>query len=345
MSDPASRPPSPAATVLAFGLVYLCWGTTYLAIREGVKDLPPALFGGVRVGLAGLLLLGYLAWRGQPVRLSRRDLLWAAIIGCCFFVGGNYLVTLGERTLESGTASVLAATTPLWMALFEFSWPRGERLTGVGWLGLVTGMLGVVVLMGGHPTADTDSGVSLVAGGLGMAAPAATWWQPGPWLVLGSALAWAFGTFLMRHRRRGGPGLATAAYQMALGGGAVVLVGLALGEAGRLTPEHLTVRAGLAFCHLLVFGSLVGFLAYSWLVEHVSSAMVGTYSYVNPAVAVLIGWLFAGEAVTLPMLAGMALILGSVALVRAGSRKARAPEATKSPEVNPPRRVSLPDSA
>jgi drug/metabolite transporter (DMT)-like permease len=343
MSDPASRPSFPAATVLAFGLVYLCWGTTYLAIREGVKDLPPALFGGVRVGLAGLLLLGYLAWRGEPVRLSRRDLLWAAVVGCCFFVGGNWLVTLGERTLESGTASVLAATTPLWMALFEFLWPRGERLTAVGWVGLFAGLGGVVVLMTAHPTAGTDVGVSLVAGGLAVTAPETTWWQPGAWLVLGSALAWAFGTFLLRHRRRGGPRLATAAYQMALGGGAMVLIGLALGEAGRLTPEHLTLRAGLAFCHLLVFGSLVGFLAYSWLVEHVSAAMVGTYSYVNPAVAVLLGWLLAGEAVTLPMLAGMALILGSVALVRAGSRRSRPPLPPKSP-AHPVSRVGFADS-
>src|SRR5260370_15346631 len=118
----SSNSPARWAIVLAFTLVYLAWGTTYLAIHEGVKHFPPGLFGGTRLFLAGLIILAFLAVRRQPLLLPRRQFWWAALAGILLFVGGNGLVTLGEKTVDSGVASVLVATTPLWMALLEFSW-------------------------------------------------------------------------------------------------------------------------------------------------------------------------------------------------------------------------------
>src|SRR5215813_13634273 len=128
VSPPSSRPIAPWAIPLAFTLVYLSWGTTYIAMRIGVQYFPPALFGGIRVALAGLLLLLYLGWRGESLRLSLRDVVWAALLGGIFFIGGNYMATVGVQYVASGVAAILVATTPLWTGLLETFWPGGERL-------------------------------------------------------------------------------------------------------------------------------------------------------------------------------------------------------------------------
>jgi drug/metabolite transporter (DMT)-like permease len=299
-TTPSPRRPPTWALVLAFGLVYLSWGTTYLAIKKGVKDerLPPALFGGVRVCLAGAVLLGYLALRGRPVGLSGRACGGAALAGLVLFVGGNGLITAAERTVPSGVAAVLAASTPLWIGLLAMLWPRGERLGGRGWLGLVLGLGGVLLLLAPR----LHGANSFVA----------DW---GPLMVLGSACSWALGSLIVRHRRSDGSHLTAAAYQMLLGGGGLAVVGLALGEADELTPDRLTVGAACAFFYLLIVGSLVGFVAYNWLLGHVPAAQVGTYAYVNPLVAILVGCLD-GEELTGGIVAGMAVILAGVALVR-----------------------------
>jgi drug/metabolite transporter (DMT)-like permease len=232
--------------LLAFTLVYLSWGTTFLAIKRGVKDeqLPPALFGGVRVGLAGALLLGYVALRGERLRLARRDLGGVAFGGLLLFVGGNGLLTLAEKTVPSGVAAVLIATTPLWIALLEMCWPGGERLGGRGWLGLGIGIVGVVVLLAPklHDPADFLADL-------------------GPLFVLGSAVSWAVGSLLLRYWRVRASHLVAAAYQMVLGGSSLALLGLFTGETRQL-PGQLTPGAVGAFVYLLVVGSLVGFVAY-----------------------------------------------------------------------------------
>jgi len=299
---------------LALTVVYLCWGTTYLAIKEGVSELPPGLFGGVRLLLAGLVVLAYLACKGEPFLLTRRDSLWLWFMGSVLFVGGNGLVNLAEKTVPSGVASVLVATTPLWMALLELSLPRGERLTRLGWLGLGLGLLGVGVLMSGR---------------LHSAALEEFDWL-GPCFLLGSAFCWALGSVLQRHRRTTGTYLMMAAWQMVLGGGTLAVLGLACGEARTIAAlEAVPIRGLLAFFHLLVFGSLLGFVAYTWLLGHVSSALAGTYAYVNPVVALLLGWLVAGEPLTAMGLGGMVVILAGVALVRMAGFQARASLPTK----------------
>jgi drug/metabolite transporter (DMT)-like permease len=303
MNDVARMPHKPARwrTLVAFALVYLCWGTTFLAIRKGVEVFPPALFAGSRVALAGVVLLAYLALCGQSLQLSRRDIFWTACVGVLLFVGGNGLLSAGEKTSASGMASILAATSPLWMAVLEGLWPGGGRLSALGWLGVIAGLVGVVVVLWPHTHGE---GLS--------------WETNGALLILGSAFSWAIGSLVLRYRRVDAPHLTAAAYQMVFGGGALIVLGLLLGEHESLAWQDFTPVAVYSFFHLLVAGSLIGYVAYNWLLGHVSVALVGTCGYVNPMVAVLVGWLLGGEALTGPIVCGMVIILMGVALVRAG---------------------------
>jgi drug/metabolite transporter (DMT)-like permease len=290
------------AIAVAFALVYVSWGTTYLALKRGVQDaqLPPWLFSGTRVCLAGTLLLGFLAVRGQPLRATPRDLGILLVGGLLLFVGGNGLLALAQRTLPSGAAAVLGATTPLWIAVVESCWPGGDRLGRRGWLGLLIGLAGVLILLGPR-----------------LQDPLSLWYEAGPLLLLSSSLLWAFGAVLLRYRRVRVSPFTAAGYQMVIGGGALALIGLSAGEAAQLSPAQLTPGAVWAFCHLLVFGSLVGFVAFTWLLGQVSAAQVGTHAYVNPLVAVLVGWVIDHEPLTLSILGGVGVILLGVALVRA----------------------------
>jgi drug/metabolite transporter (DMT)-like permease len=279
----------------ALMILYSCWSTTYLAIRIGVKDLPPFLFAGTRVTLAGLCLLGFLAISGgwRAAWMNRRDMAWTCVVGLFLFVGGNGLVTVAQRSIESGLAALLIATTPLWMALLESLWPGGERLHAAGWLGLALGMSGVGLLARGQ---QGEAG--------GMA------------LVLCSACAWGVGSFIQRKLRLKGSPYLHAGWQMVFGGAATTVIGLFVGEVGRISSEAITPRAVGAFFYLLVVGSLIGFVAYIWLLKHVGTAVAGTYAYVNPVLAVILGALVDGEQVTPFMMAAVPLVLSSVALVR-----------------------------
>jgi drug/metabolite transporter (DMT)-like permease len=324
--DILSRP-SKWSLAIGFTLVYLSWGTTYLAIKKGVEAFPPALFGGVRVALAGLLLLTYLAMRRRPLGMSAHDFLWTSLVAVLMFVGGNGLITYAEQSVASGVTSVLAATAPLWMVLLELLWPRGDRLRLRGWLGLVAGLCGVVLLM--EPKLQD---------------PAAFWQDTGPFLVLASAFAWALGSFVLRHRRLKVGHLTAAGYQMAVGGSVLAIIGLGLGEGRQVALERFTPLAVYSFFHLLVVSSLIGFVAYTWLLRHVSVALAGTHAYVNPVVALLAGWLLNAEEITVWIVAGMIAILAGVALMRGGTAPSPA-ERDKAnvlaPEVNVPNAAPL----
>lgn len=314
---------------LALALVYVSWGTTYLAIQEGVKTLPPALFAGSRVCLAGLLLLAFLRLRGGTIHLSRREALLTFLTGGLMFVVGNGLLTFAEKTVPSGAAAVRAATAPLWMAVLETAWPHGERLAWRGWLGLLVGLSGVVVLFSEK--------------WLNQAAPALV--GAGPFMVLGSAAGWALGSSLHRHGRSRAPHLTAAAYQMIFGGGSLAIMGLAMGEAFNLTPASLTAGAIGAFFYLLVIGSFVGFIAFNWLLGHAPNALTGTYAYVNPVIALLLGWLLANETPTAVVVAGVAVILSGVALVRVGGVRRPAllsyPVTSPSKPIRPARPIGI----
>ena len=315
----SSHRPATWALVLGFACVYISWGTTYWAIRVGVdvdrEHLPPALFGGTRVCLAGVLLLGFLAWRRERLSLSRQDwgrILWSSLL---LFVAGNGLVTLAMQKVPSGVTAVLVASTPLWIGLFEMFWPGGDRLTLRGWFGLLVGLCGVLILLA--PQLDD---------------PSAFWENAAPLLVLLSACSWALGSLVMRHRRLSCPHLTGAAYQMILGGGCLTLLGVAIGETQQF-PSQVTWGAVQAFMYLLIVGSLVGFVAFNWLLGHVPAAKVGTYAYVNPVVAVFVGWFVGGEQIEAGLIASIAVILTGVALVRGGERQ----------QISEPAMVSFPE--
>jgi drug/metabolite transporter (DMT)-like permease len=301
--------------VLAFGLLYTSWSTTFFAIRIGVHSyqLPPWLFAGVRVLLAGVILLAFLGWR-EPGRVlpSARDFLWTAWSGILLFVGGNGLMTLSLEQLPSGTGAVFTAATPLWLALMEALYPPGDKLPATGWAGLFFGLVGVAILVVpeiGAPEKPLRATATLI--------------------LVGSTVLWALGSLTVRYKLRGASHLAGAAWQMIIGGALLVAIGLARGEASRLGPETLLPGAIGSFVYLVIVGSLIGFTAFNWLLVHVRATLVGTYAYVNPVLAVLLGCTLGKEALTVSIICGMVVILTAVALVRAAGLRKPAPTAVR----------------
>ncbi len=296
-----SRPsPTPPAwlVALAFLTIYITWGTTYLAIRVAVHDehLPPALFGGLRIGSAGFLVLMAQLLRGKSLRVTPGQ-AWELFRRSVFlFLLANWLVSVAEREVPSGLAAILAATMPLWMALLGLVW-GDERMGWRGWFGIFVGFVGVAVLLA--PRLQNDS-------------TDATPW--GMVLVLASAATWAVGSLMVRHRRIDVDHFTAAGIMMAFGGVGQIVVGLSLGE-WALLPDELTWRGIGAYLYLLFVGSLAGFLAFNWLLGHVGAAQVGTYAYVNPIVAVVVA-AYWNEPITISMGIGIVTILASVALIR-----------------------------
>jgi drug/metabolite transporter (DMT)-like permease len=294
--------------LVAYLLVCTLWGSTYLFIRIGVAHLPPFLFAGIRFGVAGLLLGTVVRLAGIRLPSRRRDWVTLAITGVFLLVGANAIVVWSEQFVASGTTSVFVASMPLWAAFFDAVLPGGKtKLTWRTGAGLALGFLGSALLAGitSHEIMTAD-----------LRGPVA--------LTLGSA-SWAMGSvYWKRHPTDVSPYMA-AAVQMVIAGGILVVLGLALGEG----PAWHLDGVGLgAMAYLIVFGSIVGYTAYGYALEHASATVVGTYAYVNPVVAVLLGWVVLHEPITARMLVAMALILGAVLWIQLASRM--------SPPVAPP---------
>ncbi len=285
-----------ATIAAALGIVYLVWGSTYLAIAVVVAELPPMLMLAVRFLLAGGVLFAVSVRRGDragdPIR--PHHLLQAVLTGGLLLVGGTGMIALAQTRISSGLAALLAATVPLFLALFARGL-FGDRLSGRAWLGLLVGLVAIGVLV--------DPG----GGELGAVL-----------LALLGAAAWAAGS--MRSRMSKGPQRPLVAASLEMLGGALVfaVVGFLLGEAAGLTLTGVSVRAWVAFGYLVVAGSLVAYTAYSWLLRSASTALVGTYAYVNPVVAVGLGAVVLGEAVEARTALAGALVLGSVVLLITG---------------------------
>lgn len=293
-------------TLVAYLLVCVVWGSTYLAIRIGVRELPPFLFAGVRFLTAGLLLgAGVLATGGALPRI-RKDWWTLAIIGCFLLIGGNAIVVWAEQTVESGLASVYVASGSLWTAFFDAIVPGGTtRLTWRMGLGLLLGFLGILLLAGVTPA-------QLLSGE--MRGPAA--------LTLASA-SWAMGSvYSKRHPTSASP-YAAAAVQMAIAGALLTILGLLLGEGG---SWHMSSASAGALAYLILCGSILGYTAFAYALRNASATVVGTFAYVNPVVAVLLGWLFLHEQVTARTLSAMGLILGAVVWIQLSSSSGRAGE-------------------
>ncbi len=303
---PAPRArPSTAAVVLALLIVYVVWGSTYFAIAVMIETLPPLLAAGVRYGVAGLLMLGVLTaharWRhrGEPrERPTAAHWRSAFVIGTLLLLGGNGGVVLAELRIPSGVAAVLVATVPIWLAVFDsILTRRPPTLLVVG--GLVAGIVGVAVLL--VPVEGLDRldpvGVALVVGG---------------------TICWAAGSLYARRAPLPRSGLLATAMEMMAGGAALLAGGLLLGEAGRTNVEAFSTESLLAVGYLIVFGSIVAFTAYTWLLANVSVSTVGTYAYVNPIVAVALGAVFLSEPITPRTILATVLIIGAVIAMLSG---------------------------
>jgi drug/metabolite transporter (DMT)-like permease len=281
---------------LNFASVYILWGSTFLAIRIGVQDLPPALMAGTRFLVAGLIMFAYLVWRGVPLP-PRDHYVPIALTGLMLLFGGNWLVTLAETTVPSGMAAVIIANLPFFMVLLEALRKDGEKITPLVVLGLLVGFGGMLLLY--WPKLQS----------LG---PRGLYEMRGEMCLLGANLCWAVGSIYSKHRVRKVDPLMAVALEMLVAGAALCLTGLLLGEAPRY---NLTPHAMAAVGWLIVAGSLLGFSSYMWLLSHVPAAKLATYAYVNPVIAVFLGWLVLGEPVDWRTWVGTFVILGGVAVV------------------------------
>lgn len=287
--------------VLAFAVVYVVWGSTYLAIRVGVRDLPPALFAGMRFLLAGTLLTAYARATGQAWARGLNEWRTIAIVGVMLLVGANGLVVWGEQWVPSNQAALIVATTALWIAGFGTLGRQGQPLARGAIVGLAAGLAGVVVLL--HPgSSGLDEGWGQLA-------------------ILGASLSWAGGSIYAKRQRPKTPPLMSAGLQSLVGGSVLCVIGLVLGEAQAVVWSPASLWALL---YLVIFGSCLAYAAYVWLLHTVTPAALGTYAYVNPAVAVVLGWWLLDERLDAYEIAGMAIILFGVILVTTARAKAPA---------------------
>jgi drug/metabolite transporter (DMT)-like permease len=299
MSEAASR----RMLVLAFLGVYVSWGSTYLAIRFAIETIPPFSMAGVRFLIAGGVLYAFLRLRGER-RPEPAHWASAALVGALLLGMGNGGVTWAEQRIPSGVAALLVAGTPAWMVLFDWLRPGGNRPGGAVVAGLALGGSGIVLLVGPGELMG-GSGFDLL----------------GAAVVLFGSMCWAFGSILSRSLRLPPSIMLLTAMQMIVAGALLTAVGVTSGEPGRLVWSEVSLLSLGALAYLIVFGSWIGFGAYLYLLRVTTAARASTYAYVNPAVAVLLGWALAGERVDARMLWAMLLIVGGVALITLGPRK------------------------
>jgi drug/metabolite transporter (DMT)-like permease len=286
-------------TVLAFAAVYLLWGSTYLAIRYAIETLPPFLMAASRFLIAGGILFAWAGFKGERIRSALSQWPKALVIGALLLLCGNGGVTWAEKYIPSGFAALLVATEPLWVVILNWILSR-RRPNAKVLLGVIVGFAGVAVLVSdGLKVGITGSAFSLLGAGV----------------VLLAGLAWASGSVYANRSPIKASTSVASGMQMLAGGGLLLLLALLTGDVKRLSIENASWVSVGAFCYLLVFGSLVAFTAYSWLLRNVTPASAATYAYVNPVVAVLLGWLLASEPLTLRMLVAAAIIVGSVVLI------------------------------
>jgi drug/metabolite transporter (DMT)-like permease len=282
--------------VVAFGLVYVIWGSTYLGIRYAIQSIPPLLMAGARFFSAGAILFVWSAARGVPLP-TRRQWRNAAMAGVLLLLGGNGLVTWAEVRVPSGITALLIATSLLWMVLLGWA-VGGERPNRRAWAGIVCGLAGVGLLVG--------PGLVGASGGVDPLGAAA---------LMGATLTWSIGTIVARQSELPADTLMATAAEMLTGGAALLAAGVLFGEPARFDLAHVTTTSWAAFGYLVVIGSLVAYSAYTYLVVHTTPAKLGTYAYVNPVVAVILGWLIAGEPIGLRTIGAMVVIVTAVAIL------------------------------
>ncbi|HEY6338303.1 MAG TPA: EamA family transporter [Candidatus Sulfotelmatobacter sp.] len=292
----SAQRPSRWMVILAFGLVYLFWGSTYLAIDIAVQTIPPALMCAVRFSIAGTVMLAVCALTGRKVLYSPRQIALAAVVGILLLMGGNLTLSYAELTVSTGLAALIIAITPLWFLVLDSLLLGDHHISGRGKAGLALGILGMFVLFYPELTSKTAGRHELWASAS----------------LLGGSFSWALGSVLSKRWQSGMDGFSATGWQVLAAGGANFLFALVNGDLSRV---GWTGRSLSAVMYLIVCGSWIGYTAYIWLLGHVPTSKVSTYAYVNPVVAVFLGWLILHERVDRFIVLGSAIVVLSVVLV------------------------------
>ncbi len=307
---------------MASALLYVLWGSTYLAMRVIVRDLPPYVAGAVRYLLAGPIMLAVLALAGRKVRLNLQDFRRLLVVSILLLSIGNIGVLWGEVYVSSGLASLIVALVPIWVVMIEAWFFRAGRVTAKGIFGLGLGIVGLLVLLWPRIVSSSHLGrLELI----------------GSSILAGASFFWALGSIFSHRFNLTVDVFASAAWQMTLAGAVNAIIALITGQFQR---THWTMPALNGIAYLVVFGSWIGYSAYIYLLEHVPTPKVATYAYVNPIVAVFLGWIVLREQVDVFMLLGTAIIIASVALVNT-SRLKHAPVDISVSEETCPKTVNV----
>lgn len=296
-ATPSGRPSS-LAIWSALIAVYIVWGSTYLAIFFVVETIPPFLSAGTRFLIAGGSLYAFMRLRGDP---APRRLEWrsAAIVGLLLLLGGNGGVVWAEQRVASGITALLIASVPFWMALIDALRPGGRRPNRWVILGVISGFIGIVVLIGLAGFTGGDGGVDPI----------------GATVLLLASFSWAVGSLYSRGAKLPNSPLLGTGMEMLAGSVGLFVMATVAGEWSRLDLSAISSRSWLGMIYLIVFGAWVGFASYTWLLRVAPTMLVSTYAYVNPLVAIIVGSLLAGEEVTPRLLFAAAIIIGSVVLI------------------------------
>ena len=300
------RLPKYTTLILAFIAVYFVWGSTYLAIRIAIETMPPLMMLGFRFGLAGVIMLIWLAFRGVTLP-TRSQVFNATVSGGLMLFLGTGTVAIALQYVPSGVAALVITTVPLWMVMLNWLWKKGPRPTVLFFFGFLMGLIGVFLLI--DPSAflgtQREGVIAIIA-------------------ILGGSISWAVGSLYGRDVDSPSDPFMSTAIQMTMGGVLLCVGGLTIGERIVFSAEMLTLRSLSAWLYLIVFGSFIAFSAYIWLMRNTSPAKVSTYAYVNPVIAVYLGWAFAAEPITPQILiASLLLVTAVVIVLRYGTVKAR----------------------
>jgi drug/metabolite transporter (DMT)-like permease len=285
--------------VAAFAAIYIFWGSTYLAIKYAIETLPPFLMAGSRFAVAGSILYVWARLSKDYEKPSFKHWRTSFIVGTLLLLGGNGGVVLAQHYISSSLAALLVATEPFWIVLLSWLWLKGSRPNWKVAVGLLIGFAGVYLLIGAQNN-NAEGGTGQIFGAF---------------LVIAAAFSWATGSMYGLRATTPKSSLLTAGMQMLSGGAILTLVGTVKGEWTSFNVADVSANSWFALAYLMIFGSIIGFTAYSWLLKNAQPAMVATYAYVNPVVAVFLGWLIAGETFTAQMLIGAGVIVGSVVLI------------------------------
>ena len=304
--------PNRRLVIASFAAVYLIWGSTYLGIRFAIETIPPFTLSAARFGLAGLIML-VAAMVIRAPKPTMPQIRTAAIVGCLLMLA-NSLVGVAEKRIPSGVAALIVGLTPVFMVLLEWARPGGRRPTSVVAIGLTIGLVGVATLVGPGAFGGGQQ-IDLIGAGI----------------VAFGSLCWSSGAIYSRHAPKPTSGVMNSAIQMLVGGAFVAVLGAWRGELDTFSISQISARSAMAWTYLLIFGSLMGFTAFVYLLRVSTPARVATYAYVNPVVAVFLGWAIGHEAISVRMLVAAVIIVGGVAIITAG--EGRGPDVTRAHRV------------